>query len=137
MNEITGQNISKKIVIVIIMLLIALLHFVKGGHIWGGPFAIFWNGYMFDVVVPFGFYFLLCLIDTSPFKYWIFRGSIIFTAASCVEIAQYNGAQIFGSTFDPFDFPMYGIGVILAIIFDLIVFPRIFRFWSLKVIEKL
>ena len=132
MNETNPQNIRKKTAIVIIMLLIALLHLIKGGHRWGGRFALFWNGYMFNVIVPFGVYFLLCLLDFSPFKYWIFNGILVLGAASCVEIAQFYGVHIFGSTFDPVDIVMSAIGIIIAIVLDKILFPRIFKFWREK-----
>jgi len=56
----------------------------------------------------------------------------MFGVASFTEIAQFLGVPIFGQTFDPLDFVMFGIGVILAAILDIIVFPRIFDFWTLK-----
>jgi glycopeptide antibiotics resistance protein len=132
LNETNPQKYGKIIVIVVIALLVAIIHLVKGGRYWGGPFALFWNGYMFNVIVPFGFYFLLCLIDFSPFKYCIFKGILVLGAASCVEIAQFYGVHIFGSTFDPVDIVMSAIGIIIAIVFDKILFPRIFKFWREK-----
>jgi len=56
----------------------------------------------------------------------------VFGAASFTEIAQFFGVPIFGRTFDPVDFVMFGMGVILAVIFDIIMFPRIFDFWTPK-----
>jgi hypothetical protein len=132
LNESNQQKFRKKIVIVVIALLVALIHFVKSGSYWGGPFALFWNGYMFDVIVPLGFYFLLCANEFSFLKYWFSKAAFVFIVAAGVEIAQYFGAHILGSTFDPVDFIMFGIGVIMAIIFDVILFPRIFKFWRVK-----
>ncbi len=56
----------------------------------------------------------------------------MFGVASFTEIAQFFGVPIFGQTFDPMDFVMFGMGVLLAAIFDIIVFPRIFDFWTPK-----
>jgi hypothetical protein len=54
---------------------------------------------------------------------------MVLVAASSVEIAQSRGNEIFGSYYDPLDFVMYGIGVVVAVVVDRVVFPRIFRFW--------
>jgi len=54
----------------------------------------------------------------------------VFAVGAVVEIAQFFGVPIFGRTFDPLDFVMYGLGVILAAILDTTVLPRIFDFWA-------
>jgi hypothetical protein len=74
----------------------------------------------------------LCLNELYPLRLWIVKSILVFGAASLVEIAQFFGVPIFGQTFDPVDFIMYGIGVILAAILDTTVFPRIFEFWTPK-----
>ena len=112
------------------MLIIAALHFVTGKN-YRGPWPLFVNGYMHDVLVPFGFYFLLALQDYPLYQSWIFKAVLIFCVTCCVELAQYMGYRVFGSTFDPKDFIAYASGIILAIIFDKIIFPRIFSFWKL------
>jgi len=119
----------KTIVVVAIMIPITLLYFVTGSH-YSGPFPLFVNGYLIDILLPFGFYFLLCLNDNAILSSWIARGLLIFTAASAVELAQYNDIPLLGRTFDPIDIIMYGFGVILAILFDLFIFPRLFSFWK-------
>jgi len=117
------------------MVLIALIHFFTGSN-YKGPYPGFVNGYLLgyllDILVPFGFYFLLCLIKFPLLKSWIVKSISMFGVASFVEIAQFFGVPIFGQTFDPVDFVMFGMGVILAAIFDIIVFPRIFDFWTPK-----
>jgi len=127
----THRIIRKKVVIISIMILIALIHFFTGSN-YKGPYPGFVNGYLLDILVPFGFYFLSCLIKFPLLKSWIVRSILVFGVASFTEIAQFFGVPIFGQTFDPVDFVMFGMGVILATIFDIIVFPRIFDFWIPK-----
>jgi len=97
-----------------------------------GPYPGFVNGYLLDILVPFGFYFLLCLSKFPLLKSWIVKSILMFGVASFVEIAQFFGVPMFGQIFDPVDFVMFEMGVILAAILDIIVFPRIFDFWTPK-----
>ena len=127
----THRIIRKKVVIISIMILIALIHFFTGSN-YKGPYPGFVNGYLLDILVPFGFYFLLCLSKFPLLKSWIVKSILMFGVASSTEIAQFFGVPIFGQTFDPVDFVMFGMGVILATILDIIVFPRIFDFWTPK-----
>jgi len=125
----TPQMIRKRVVIVSLVIPIALLHFATGTH-YRGPYPGFVNGYLLDILVPFAFYFLLCLSEFSLLSSWIVKSILVFGAGSSVEIAQFFGVPIFGRTFDPVDFIMYGIGVLLAVVLDTTVFPRIFEFWT-------
>jgi hypothetical protein len=120
--------IRKKILIIGIMIPIALIHFFTGSN-YKGPYPELVNGYLLDILVPFGFYFLLCLNEFAPLRPWIVKSILVFGVASFVELAQFLGVPIFGRTFDPVDFIMYGIGVILAAILDTIVLSRI-GFWT-------
>ena len=120
---------QKIFVVVAIMVPIALLHFVTGSQ-YNGPFPVFVNGHLIDILLPFGFYFLLGLSDSALLQSWMVKGLLIFTAASAVELAQYKGIPLLGRTFDPWDFVMYGLGVILAILCDLVIFPRLLSFWK-------
>ena len=126
-----SRKIVKMVVISSMQIPIALLHFFTGSN-YKGPYPGFVNGYLLDILVPFGFYFLLRLNDFSLLRPWIVKSILVFGAASFVEIAQLFGVPVFGQTFDPVDFIMYGIGVILAAILDTTVFPRIFEFWTPK-----
>ncbi|MDP8238605.1 MAG: hypothetical protein P9X24_05915 [Candidatus Hatepunaea meridiana] len=118
----------KKAFIVSIVIPIALLHFFTGSN-YRGPYPEFVNGYLLDILVPFSFYFLMCLVGFSLLRSWIVRSILLFGVAASVEIAQFFGIPLLGRTFDPVDFIMYGIGIILAVILDTIVFPYIFKFW--------
>jgi len=121
--------LSKKVVVVSVVIPIALLHFFTGSN-YRGPYPGFVNGYLLDILLPFAFYFLLCLNEFSLFRSWIVKSSLVFGVGSAVEIAQFFGVPIFGRTFDPLDFIMYGIGVISAAILDTTVLPRILEFWT-------
>jgi len=122
-------------VIVSVNVAIALLHFVTGSK-YTGPYPAFVNGYLLNILVPFGFYFLLCLSELSVLRSWIVKSILVFGAACFVEIAQFFGVPLLGRTFDPLDFVMYGLGVMLAAILDTTVFPRIFDFWTPKAKES-
>ena len=125
-----AQQIRQKVfVVVAIMVPIGLLHFVTGSQ-YNGPFSVFVNGYLIDILLPFAFYFLLGLTNNVFLQSWIIRGVLIFAAASAVELAQYKGIPLLGRTYDPWDFVMYGLGVLLAILCDLYIFPRLFSFWK-------
>jgi hypothetical protein len=75
-------------VIVCINVAIALLHFVTGSN-YTGPYPAFVNSYLLDILIPFGFYFLLCLNEFSLLRSWIVKSILVFGAASFMEIAQF------------------------------------------------
>ena len=127
----TQQMLRKKIVIVSVVIPVALLHFFTGSN-YRGPYPGFVNGYLLDILVPFAFYFLLCLSEFSLLRSWTVKSILVFGAGFSVEIAQFFGVPIFGQTFDPADFIMYGIGALLAATLDTTVFPRIFKSWTPK-----
>ena len=125
------QQIKRtKMVIVCISLSVALLHFVTGRS-YAGPFPGFVNGYLLDILIPFAWYFLLCLPEKTVnlLKPWYVKSALVFAAGSSVEIAQFFGAPIFGRTFDLMDFVMYGLGGILAAVCDRVLFRKILKFW--------
>jgi hypothetical protein len=119
---------GKTLLVVAVMVAIALLHVVTGSQ-YQGPFPLFVNGYLIDILLPFGLYLLLCLNDNVYLDSWFIKGSLVFVAAFLVEMAQYKGVFLFGRTFDPLDIVMYGLGVLLAIIGDQLILPRFFEFW--------
>jgi len=81
-------------------------------------------------LVPFAFYFLLAPQEVPLLKPWPVKAVLVFGAAASVEIAQFFGLPVLGRTFDPLDFVMYGLGVLLAALLDTRVFPRLLEFWS-------
>lgn len=120
---------SKKTVIVLINLFVGLLHFATGAN-YSGPYPRFVNGYLLDILIPFGLYFLLILLDISFLQRWIIRFALIFGLASAIETAQALGIPIFGSTYDPLDFLMYALGALSAALMDQNIFRRVFTFWK-------
>lgn len=134
-KESSSRQSKKTLVAVCIMVPIALLHFFTGPS-YKGPYPEFVNGYLLDILVPFGFYFLLCPQDVvfPFFRSWIVKAAPVLAVGIGVEIAQFYGAPIFGQTFDPWDFVMYGIGILAAIILDTKIFSKIFEFWKPKIV---
>lgn len=106
-----------------IALPVAALHFVTGPQ-YKGPFPHFVNGFLLDILIPFAFYFLLS-VNIPKFKFKLLGGIAIFLAACGAEIFQYFGITVLGSTFDPWDFLMYGLGVAAAVIFDWLFISRV------------
>lgn len=129
MNQNIQPRIQKSFLVVAIMISIALLHFVTGSQ-YQGPFPLFVNGYMIDLLLPFGLYLLLSTSDIPLLRYWAVRGLAVFAVGLVVELAQYQGIHLLGSTFDPLDIMMYSLGVLLAISCDQLLFPRVFSFWN-------
>lgn len=122
---------NKKGVVIAIMLLIAIV-FVIGAD-WAGPTAQrFFKSYFADIAVPFGYYFLLVLVEDKyhPFKKWYVKAIAIFALCSVSETLQYFGIYAMATVFDPLDYVMYALGVLFAAFADRIIFTRLFRFWQ-------
>jgi len=134
------QKFAKKIAIVIsIQLVIAAIHAFRLGQIFKGTLYNLYYSYFSDLILPFGIYFLLGANDYSiPFlRHWKVKALFVFSVATLLEILQYFGVYALGVTFDPFDILMYGCGVILAVIIDTQVFPRMFKFWEYNPLNSL
>jgi hypothetical protein len=63
---------------------------------------------------------------------WRGKALLVFGVASPTEIMQAFGVPLLGRTFDPLDFVMFGLGVLLAALADRVVFERLVPSWSLK-----
>lgn len=111
---------QKKITIVIgIELFIALIFFI--GADWAGESVHkFFHNYFADIALPFGYYFLLILIEDnfSFLRPWHNKALAAFLFVSTSEILQYFGIYALASVFDPIDFLMYASGVLLAVFVD-------------------
>jgi len=123
---------KRSAVIVVIQLLIAAMHILRLGSRLQGELYNFYYSYFSDSVLPFGFYFLLCADEQwLPFiRRWQAKLALAFLAPSVAETCQYFGIAVLGSTFDPLDYLMYGLGALAAVLVDIQVFPRAFSFWS-------
>jgi hypothetical protein len=124
-----NRQAKKKGLIVGIAVSVALLHFVTGPQ-YAGPFPVFVNSYLIDIFLPFAVYMLLTLFGTALFQDWFVKAFLVFSVGLIVELSQYADAPILGETFDPWDILMYALGVGLAVLCDLQVFPEIFSFWQ-------
>jgi hypothetical protein len=113
----------KRAFVVILAIIVAILHFVIGPE-YGGPFKDFFTGYLIDILLPFFLYFLFTL-NINQTKQKIAVGVGIFVFGTVIEYLQYQGVGIFGSTFDPYDFVAYFVGIGSAILLDLIVWDKI------------
>ncbi len=121
----------RKAVIVGIMLLIAAAHVVGFGSYLRGEQRNLYNSYFSDLVLPFGFYFLMCLPGPeTKLKRWQAKWAAVFLLPSIAETSQYFGIPVLGSTFDLLDYFMYAIGATSAAILETQVFSRIFKFWT-------
>lgn len=115
----------KKAFVIILMLSVAALHFIIGPN-YRGPFKDFLKGYLINILLPFGLYFLFTL-NLSQRRHKILVCIGIFVFAAAVEYLQYRGIAIFGSVFDPYDFLAYFAGTISSIVFDFAVLDKILR----------
>jgi hypothetical protein len=126
--------IGRTAVVISVMLVIALIHVFRVGTYLDGTLLTLYYGYFSDIIIPFGMYFLLCLNEFSIrfLKDWWVKALLVFAVASLTEVMQLFGVPLLGLTFDPFDFVMFGVGVLLAAFIDRALFTRLFPFWSLS-----
>lgn len=117
-----------------IVILIALVHIFRIGSYLEGELHDLYYGYFSDLVLPFGFYFLLntTQLQIPVLRRWEAKSAIVFLLPSIAETCQYFGIPVLGSTFDPLDYLMYGFGAISAAVVDTQVFSRIFDFWTVE-----
>jgi hypothetical protein len=120
---------TKKLTITLTALFVGALHFVTGEH-YRGPFPIFVNGYLIDILLPMALYLLMGLNQNRLIRSSLFRAGTVFGFGCFVEASQFYGRPIFGSTFDPLDILAYAVGVMLGVSLDLLLFPRLLPRWS-------
>ena len=119
-------------VIFSIVVLIAVVHIFRIGSYLQGELYNFYYSYSSDLILPFGCYFLLCMTELQMpiLRRWEAKLAIVFLMPSIAETCQYFGIPVLGSTFDPLDYFMYGIGAMAAVVVDTQMFSRIFDFWT-------
>jgi hypothetical protein len=125
----------KKTRVVISIELIIAFFFLVGAHWLGNDFHLIFHSYFADIALPFGFYFLLFLINGSNnkcFNHWWKKAITIFALTSVSETLQYFGIYALATVFDPIDYVMYAAGVMLAAIVDRKILIRLFSFWDEK-----
>jgi len=119
----------RKLIITFISLMVGALHFIKGEN-YQGPFPIFVNGYLIDILLPMVLFLLMSLFENRFVRSTLFRACAVFGFGCFVEASQYFGRPLFGSTFDPLDIVAYAGGVLLGALLDMFVFPRLIPHWS-------
>lgn len=117
-----------------IITIIALIHIFRIGSHLNGSLYLLYYGYMSDIIIPFGFYFLLCInqLYIKILQKWYVKAAIIVGLTTFLETLQLFGIYAFGTTFDPLDILAYVLGVTIAIFFDRFVFRNIIPNWNLK-----
>jgi len=135
-------------VAVSVLLLIALVHVFRLGACLRGRLFVLYYSYFSDIAIPFGMYFLMCLLEArvraifysdAPEEVkrkvstvltflsdWRRKALLVFGVASFTEVLQGFGVPLLGRTFDPLDFAMFAGGVLLAVLVDRLVLDRLF-----------
>ena len=119
---------TKNSITTIIALVVGLLHFITGEN-YPGPFPVFVNGYLIDILLPMTLFILMGLIESKVIGSVLFRACEVFGFGCLMEASQYLGHPFFGSMFDPLDILAYADGVLLGALLDLIVSPRLMQNW--------
>ena len=111
------------IIIVAISLIVAGLHFIIGPD--SGEFT---RNHLMNILLPLNVYLLVQLALRRVWSVPVTRvvGALgVLILAFAVEILQSYGVAVFGSTYDPLDIMMSGIGVGLGFIFDITVLDKL------------
>lgn len=119
----------KRLVITSLALAVGALHFITGEN-YQGPFPVFVNGYLTDILLPMVLFLLMGLFQNRLIRLPLFRACTVFGFGCFVEASQYFGYPIFGSTFDTLDILAYAGGILLGVLLDLFMFPRFVPNWS-------
>ena len=108
---------------VAVCLVVAALHLVTGPG-YHGPCRAFVTGYLIDLALPFSLVLLLGVgLERAPrLRRPIVRATAVFLLGATVELLQYLGVPLFGSTFDVLDLLMYALGATAALAFEFLAF---------------
>ena len=123
---------TRKAVAIGIVVAVALLHAFRVGSYLSGSLHRLYYSYFSDIVVPFAAYFLLYLVvrHWRSFGDWRTKAAVVLGVASFAEVMQGVGVPLLGRTFDPLDFLMYAVGVLLAVLVDQVLLDRVLPGWS-------
>lgn len=87
---------KRKIFVTSISIFVGLLHFIIGPN-YNGPFSIFVNSYLIDILLPFTLYYLFTV--NKKFAKKIPAAIVVFIFGFSVETLQYFNINVFGSNF--------------------------------------
>ena len=124
-----GKLSPRKTVVTIIALAVGLLHFVTG-EAYPGPFPLFVNGYLIDILLPMTLVLLLGLVPVQLIQAPSRRVALVFLFGILVETSQYLGFSFLGSTFDPLDVLAYFAGALLGQLLDQVILPCLLPQWK-------
>ena len=115
-----------------IVLSVALVHIFNPLRRINGIWHDLYFCYFSDLFLPFTFYFLLCIagLKIIIFRRWWVKAGSLFALVLAAEVLQYFGFWAFGTVYDPLDILMYATGISLAVMCDLLIFPKLFPFWD-------
>jgi hypothetical protein len=120
------KNKKSIYIIVLISLFVGLLHVVIGPD-YQGVFRHFIRGYLIDILLPMNLYLLLQISlrkNISVSRSRIIGAVFTFAFGTIVEILQFYKIDFLGTTYDAWDILMYGIGIGLGIVIDLIIIDK-------------
>lgn len=112
---------NRKVLVTLIAVVVGLLHFATGPG-YSGPFAVFVNGYLIDILLPFAMYLVLGVARQTVLRSEVARAGLVFVVGAAAETLQYFGVPVFGRTFDVLDYLAFGAGVVLGVVFERVVF---------------
>lgn len=112
-----GASPKRKLIVIVVMLTIALAHVIGFGRFLSGQLRVLYVSYFSDLVLPFGFYLLLTLVEDKHrlLRAWWAKAVIVFGLATAAELLQLLGVYALGRTFDPIDIAAYAVGVLCAV----------------------
>ena len=116
-------SLSWKLLMIGIAVGVAILHFFTGPD-YRGPLRTFVTGHLMNILVPFTMYLILGVTHHAVLQSKSVRCALDFGIGALTETLQYFGVPIFGRTFDPLDYLMFGIGILSATVFEWAVLPR-------------
>jgi len=128
------KNKKSIYLIVAISIFVGAMHFVIGPN-YTGIFNQFVSGYLMDILLLMNLYLLLQISlrkKISITKSRLAGAILTFLFGTTVEVLQLYDVKFLGSTYDPLDILMYGIGVLMGILIDLLLIDNFERSISEK-----
>ncbi|MCF8239600.1 MAG: hypothetical protein K9I85_15665 [Saprospiraceae bacterium] len=116
-----------------ILVLIGAIHYFRVGSYLNGNNYLFYYSYASDLLLPFGAYFFLVMNEMQYpiLRPWTVKAWTVFGLMTAIELLQFFGVFIVGTTFDPLDILVFGISVALAVWADTGILPKALPDWEI------